>query len=1197
MFNDLDKNQLIKNFVDKWLSKFNAKLNGMKREEALDYLGKLRTKGWIVPSVIWVFTSITILAGAITTLNWALLALLLFFVNFANLQFTVLINQYIYNITTRRSDLDPEARVKELWKVRRAGTFQNVYSAGASGTLPFAFCICPYLEFLRLHPTATGWTIGTIDSVLGDPILIRAILLSLPIVMTFLDYRGEKAMEEIYKDTLGRNLANKRYNDPELQNMLSGYHQEGNHNEKKESQPEQDPEKDEGQRLTDPEPYVTIGKSIRTGEMVELTPVQRKQNAIYVGPIGSGKTSTIFIPQIRQDIDHYLKLIRDYPKLSKTPGFMEKKNNAATHYLGAIAVVETSNDLCASIYKLARQMGVPEEKIVWFDPSNPSTPSLNLLRGPIPIVTENVSNIINGVKTENSDFFQQSERTHLKMYITLLKMSAVIEGKTPDFSDLMDLYSDVYLVLEKMQYLEQYVKILKEKVVSKQDKFEELKEEGSGASSASVKMARTDFEEINAKYKVASNTLKWFKNSIQPKTFGAAMLKHKTGDRVGQIIYEDINDQNIAGLRNTLNDLAQNTLLRRILFRDSGDFSFDNFYRDGGILLCNTAKSELQDSLAKTIGQVYMISLATAAFRRKPDTAPLASIYLDEFPDFLYSDFPSFLAQARKYNISIVIATQTFSQLARENGREYAETIMSNMLTRGAFGDLSPGDAEILEPYFGEKYRTTEDVSNQDVGALSGDLTNKRSLTSKSGYEPNITASDLMQLQKFNIAVRHPDPQGSVMFDIIKTKYLTDKDILSDPNVFDMNDERDADAYETMMYEQHHDNGNPDLDDVDAKIAEEIKDGEIEVEPIDMDKVLYEADKKDDKSGKNGSSNNDRNNEDRHRRFSDGDEPPVSKSKKSSTSSTKTDSVIGIASALGAIDSDDKADEKKALDNATKFGSGGNKRESNNNIVTGIPLFAMDGNDAEDPEGDESEPSEDAKKAPQEEEQVFTEDDSDDDLEDADDAETDSDSESDGEASDKLSNDGVAEVSEDKENADIEETSEEESDQIDAIDANDETESADVANTDVPNSSMTQEDLETELGQLIEDNQDQLMTVDVMSKAFKPVLERIENSSDPELATHANEEKIVSQLESAKKIAKEKAMEYLPAVLEESGKSLPKNKSLEDFAEAWTDHMLGIDKLIKKHQKLASDAQQEEEQATQDLFARFAKMQHESDEN
>lgn len=319
------------------------------------------------------------------------------------------------------------------------------------------------------------------------------------------------------------------------------------------------------------------------------------------------------------------------------------------------------------------------------------------------------------------------------------------------------------------------------------------------------------------------------------------------------------------------------------------------------------------------------------------------------------------------------------------------------------------------------------------------------------------------------------------------------------------------------------------------------------------------------------------------RRLSNDDES-ASKTKQSPTNLTKTDPVVGIFSAMGAIGADDKEVENKALDNATKYGIGGNKRKSNNNIVTGIPLFGMFANDG-DAEGN--------KKAPQQgEEQVFTEDKVDEYLEDSlQGVEADSDKEPDDKASDNYDVE-----SEDKERFVAEEASKKEPDQTDAIDANDEAEVGDATNTDISNDSKAKEDFEAEIGQLIEDNQEQLMTVGVMVKAFKPVLERIENSSDPDLASHANEEKIVSQLESVKKVARNKAMEYLPVALEASGKSLPKTKSLEDFVLAWENRMLGIDRLIRKHQKLASDAQREEEQATQDLIARFAKMQNGSDE-
>lgn len=964
MFTNIGKLIFVRKIIDEHTARFNAKLNDVKMADALEYLERLRKYCWAYPAALWALTTIIILSGAVTNLNWAILAVILHLINMVDLIASVEINQYIYNVSTRRSDLDPQARTKELWRVRRRGMIQPIIVGGASGSLLIAFCAVPYMEFLRLNPTATGWTTGTFDKVIGSPLLMRLIMLSLPIVSSILQYRKLVAEEEMYKDVINRSITTKRYHDPSLHNLLTGYHQ------KKVELPEAKEEEEVSEKFVEPEPYVAIGKSIRTEETVELAPVQRKQNCIYFGPVGSGKTSTIFIPQIKQDIDHYLRFVRDFSRLANSDGFMIKKNNPATHYLNGLAVVETSNDLCQSVYNLAKKMGVPDEKIMWFDPSNPATPSLNLLRGPVPSVTENVSNIINGVKTENSDFFQESERTHLKMYITLLKMSAVVERKTPDFSDLMDLYNDVYLVLQKMEYLRQYIAILKTNV---EDCEKVMKDNPDDIN------ARTEFNEMRDKYKVASDCYKWFTNSIKPKMFGQGMLKHKAGDHVGWIIYEDINDQNIAGLRNTLNDLAQNSLLRRILFRESGDFSIDDFLYNGGIMLCNTAKTELQDSLSKTVGQVYMICLATAAFRRKPDTAPMFTIYADEFPDFIYSNFTSFLAQARKYNISIVIAAQTFAQIARDYGQEFAETVMSNMLTRGAFGDLSPGDAKRLEPFFGESYRTTEEVNSQDIDVLAGNETNKRSVSSKSGFEPNITASELMQLQKFNIAVRHPDMQGSEMFDVIKTKFLTDDDILKDPNIFDMHNERDEEAYETMLDHQHH--GNPDLDPVDEEIVKKISEGKIKIAPPNINKYVNpdskegspSAPKNNKPKGNAGSfvdvddddPDPDPGNDNSDPKEDDKGNPPEGEKNdgagQQGTSGSSSDNplfggetggndggdgpsaISKVRGLMGDIADTQQKDENDALTNSTNKASGGNNRTSTNGASEEEEPFGGDG--------------------------------------------------------------------------------------------------------------------------------------------------------------------------------------------------------------------------------------------------------------
>src|SRR5699024_7580098 len=112
-------------------------------------------------------------------------------------------------------------------------------------------------------------------------------------------------------------------------------------------------------------------------------------------------------------------------------------------------------------------------------------------------------------------------------------------------------------------------------------------------------------------------------NNIKVATFGQGVLKQKSGPHEGEVMYVDEQAENVQGLKNSLDDLSKNQYLRRVLFRDSGDFNFDDQLRNGGIILCNTAKAELQDQLAGRLGQIYLMSFQSATFRRMPNRMPL----------------------------------------------------------------------------------------------------------------------------------------------------------------------------------------------------------------------------------------------------------------------------------------------------------------------------------------------------------------------------------------------------------------------------------------------------------------------------------------------------------------------------------------------------------------------------------------------
>ena len=504
-----------------WLDKFELK------SAILTFTG-FQKMLWVAPVVIWFLHLFFMLVPILSTLDFMFFMLFLFLICILNLMGVMVVNRLLFYFTSDRTDLDSIERVKKMKKIHSTSNLQAAITNGAIVGLPFTFAIMPYLQFLRLHPSFAGWTVAMTDEMSGNPYILRIVLFTIPVIATVYFYQRMKRKEALHDRDINDWMENFHYRDPKLQHLLSGMNEEKN-KLKKENIPQ------DKQGLVDPDPYIKLGTSIINQDDVIISPTARKQNSAYFGPIGAGKTSTLFIPQIRQDLQHYLRFIRDYEKISKMPGFMTEKRNIATHYLNGICVIETSDDLCASVYDLCMKLGIPKEKVIWLDPTNPETPALNLLRGPVQTVVETVTNIIAGVKAGNNDFFKESERNHLKNFIYLLKLTCVVTGQVADFSDLMMLYNDIYAVVDRRKILKEYVEALNIKL----DDAEKARDEHRDSKDA--KKYETAYAELKDKWSVAYSTLQWFNNHIKVATFGQGVLKQKSGPHEGEPMYIDDN--------------------------------------------------------------------------------------------------------------------------------------------------------------------------------------------------------------------------------------------------------------------------------------------------------------------------------------------------------------------------------------------------------------------------------------------------------------------------------------------------------------------------------------------------------------------------------------------------------------------------------------------------------------------------------
>lgn len=473
-------------------------------------------------------------------------------------------------------------------------------------------------------------------------------------------------------------------------------------------------------------PDVEIGPHIEHKEMVRIKGKDRTLNVIIIGPIGSGKTSSLIIPMINQDLHWMVRFINKFENAYKKDNYDTEEVKGT--FLNGVTVIEPSNDLCQKVYKLVQAHKIPESSVYYIDPTNPDTKNINILRGPVDKVAEVFAMVIQGLSESNNAFFEQAQRNHLKQHIYLLKLHNPQKDVT--FDDLIEMYDDV----ERVHHMHKLLKVQVEKLYD----FVQ-----TGAAS----------RDQNNEYKIIKGIDEWFDNTIREKTDSQGEpAVYKKGKYRGHPMHYDREEEYVKGLRNILKDLASNVLIRRVLFGKS-DFDFDVHLEQGGILLVNTAKGELAD-LSNVLGKFILLSMQNAVFRREPNVSPYHHIIVDEFPDYVVRPFKEFPAQSRKYKVILTIASQTLSQLALDFTEQYMFTLLGSFRNKMIFGDVTPYDAKIFSDMFGEKEEFKESESEQGISPMQENPVSRLGSTYQKTKEVVMSPGDIMAQGAFICAAR-----------------------------------------------------------------------------------------------------------------------------------------------------------------------------------------------------------------------------------------------------------------------------------------------------------------------------------------------------------------------------------------------------------------------------------------------------------
>ncbi|RHW36090.1 conjugal transfer protein TraG [Neobacillus notoginsengisoli] len=474
-------------------------------------------------------------------------------------------------------------------------------------------------------------------------------------------------------------------------------------------------------------PDVVLGPDSDTGEFVVQPGRDRTLNNVIIGSIGTGKTAALVLPILNQDLHWMSRFINDYPKIYKREDYHTEEIKGM--YLNGISVIEPSNDLCQKAFQLVTAHGIPEESVFYIDPTNPDTPAINPMQGPVEKVAEAFAMVMEGLAEggQSNFFFQQSERNHLKHYIYLLKLYN--PGQEVTFDMLLKMYDNPTLV-SKMHLK------LKETFPENWELIDNRDERNHWA--------------------IVKQIDEWFDMNLIPQMERAGgsmvpvLVQH--GEYRGQPAYMDGKAEYVQGLRNILNDIGASPLIRRVLFGKS-DFDFDRHLESGGVLLVNTAKGEL-GGLSNVLGKLILLCLQNAVFRRTPNTSNFHHIIVDEFPDYIYQPFKEFPAQSRKYKTIVTVVAQTIAQLADKYGETYMHILLGTLRHKMVYGDIPDYDAEMFSKIFGEKERFEESHSEQAVSPLQEQPMLRIGSNYQKTVEPILSPSEIIYQKPFQCAVK-----------------------------------------------------------------------------------------------------------------------------------------------------------------------------------------------------------------------------------------------------------------------------------------------------------------------------------------------------------------------------------------------------------------------------------------------------------
>lgn len=165
----------------------------------------------------------------------------------------------------------------------------------------------------------------------------------------------------------------------------------------------------------------------------------------------------------------------------------------------------------------------------------------------------------------------------------------------------------------------------------------------------------------------------------------------------------------VPAIQNKIGQFVSNRLVRNIVGQTKSSFDMRQAMDEGKILMVDVSKGRVGEDASRLLGALLVTKIQLAAMSRidisKNERRDFVLV-VDEFQNFATASFANILSEARKFNLSLVVAHQYVAQMEEE----VADAVFGNVGTIVAFR-VGAEDAEMLEKEFTPEF-TAEDIVN-----------------------------------------------------------------------------------------------------------------------------------------------------------------------------------------------------------------------------------------------------------------------------------------------------------------------------------------------------------------------------------------------------------------------------------------------------------------------------------------------------